>query len=104
MILNRRSIAAATVFGMLTIAALVALVPIAFAHRHERAIEPPAATEGSAAFAWLRPGQLPSDWTTLRLPDSPARLSAPPGWRVAGGDAGTRTRVLRGPSGRIIGY
>lgn len=62
-----------------------------------------AATYG-AAFTWLRPTTVPSGWVTLRLPGSPARLSAPPGWHSVPGDPGTRTTVSRSPSGRIVGY
>ena len=64
----------------------------------------PPATGHSAAFAWLHPGVVPAGWTTQSLPGAPARLSAPPSWRPAAGDTGTRTMVSRGPSGRIVGY
>jgi hypothetical protein len=57
-----------------------------------------------ASFAWLHPSPVPVGWTTRQLHGSPARLSAPPGWRPAAGDPGTRTLVSRSPSGRIVGY
>jgi hypothetical protein len=57
-----------------------------------------------AAFAWLHPAVAPADWTTVRLPGSAARLSAPASWEAAPGDPGTRTLVSRAPSGKIIGY
>jgi hypothetical protein len=56
------------------------------------------------AFAWLHPTVVPAGWTTLRLPGSAARVSAPASWEVARSDAGTKTLVSRGPSGRIVGY
>lgn len=57
-----------------------------------------------AAFAWLHPAVVPAGWTTVRLPGSAARLSAPPNWKAAGGDPGTKTLVSRAPSGQIVGY
>jgi hypothetical protein len=57
-----------------------------------------------AAFAWLHPGVAPTDWKTVRLSGSPARLSAPASWESAPGDPGTRTLVSRARSGKIIGY
>jgi hypothetical protein len=62
------------------------------------------ATTGGTAFAWLRPTAVPTGWIVRRLPDSPARLSAPPGWRSTAGDPGTRTLVSRAASGAIVGY
>lgn len=56
------------------------------------------------AFAWLRPAAAPTGWSIHRLPGSPARLAAPPGWRSAHGDPGTATMVIRAPSGHIVGY
>jgi hypothetical protein len=58
----------------------------------------------AGAFTWLQPQVAPAGWSTWRLPGSPARLSAAPGWRREHGDAGTRTAVLRTPSGEIAGY
>jgi hypothetical protein len=55
-------------------------------------------------FAWLQPGVAPAGWSARRLPVSPARLPAPPGWRREHGDPGTRTEVQRTRSGRIVGY
>jgi nitrite reductase/ring-hydroxylating ferredoxin subunit len=98
----RRTIAMTTVLAMLTVVALIALSPKAGADQRGNQ-KTPTVTGDSAAFSWLRPGTRPSAWTTLRLPGSPARLSAPPGWQEAGGDTGTRTMVLR-RSGRIVGY
>jgi hypothetical protein len=57
-----------------------------------------------AAFAWLHPAPVPTGWTTVRLPGSAARLSAPPSWEAAPGDPGTKTLVTRAPSGQIVGY
>jgi len=66
--------------------------------------EKPHAARHPAAFAWLHPASVPAGWTTVRLPGSAARLSAPAGWKAAAGDPGTRTLVSRGPSGQIVGY
>ncbi|HEY2479136.1 MAG TPA: hypothetical protein VGI17_10450 [Solirubrobacterales bacterium] len=86
-----------------TFVAFLALVAVAGAHPEGRDSGAPA-TGDTAAFAWLHPGVVPAGWTTRRLAGSPARLSAPPGWRAAAGDPGTETMVLRAPSGHIIGY
>jgi hypothetical protein len=83
--------------------AVFALAAVAVADPGGRGSRPPA-TGDTAAFAWLHPGVVPAGWTTRRLAGSPARLSAPPGWRPAAGDPGTRTMISRGPSGRIVGY
>lgn len=56
------------------------------------------------AFGWLRPSSVPTDWSAWRLPGSPARLPAPPGWRHEAGDPGTRTVVLKGSSDAVAGY
>jgi hypothetical protein len=56
------------------------------------------------AFAWLRPRAIPSSWSALRVPGSPARLPLPGGWKQAHGDAGTRTAELENSSGEIVGY
>jgi hypothetical protein len=56
------------------------------------------------AFDWLRPRAIPSAWSALRLPGSPARLPLPDGWRRAHGDPGTRTAELERRSGEIAGY
>lgn len=58
----------------------------------------------ASSFAWLQPEVAPAGWSSSRLPDSPARLSVPPGWRREHGDAGTRTVVQRAASGAIAGY
>ena len=58
----------------------------------------------TSTFAWPKPEVAPAGWSSSRLPNSPARLSVPPGWRREHGDAGTRTVVLRTPSGAIAGY
>ena len=63
-----------------------------------------AGTVNPEAFGWVRPRVVPSSWTTLRLPSSPARLPVPVGWDRAHGDLGTRTAELEGPSGEIEGY
>jgi hypothetical protein len=57
-----------------------------------------------AVFAWLHPRVIPSSWSVLRVPESPAQLPLPTGWKQAHGDAGTRTAELEGPSGEIAGY
>jgi hypothetical protein len=57
-----------------------------------------------SAYSWLRPEPAPVDWSTSRLPGSPAQLPAPPGWQREHGDPGTRTEVMRTRSGRIAGY
>jgi hypothetical protein len=56
------------------------------------------------AFDWLRPRGIPSSWSALRVPGSPARLPLPGGWKQAHGDAGTRTAELENSSGDIVGY
>jgi hypothetical protein len=89
--------------AMATAVAFLALVAVAVAARGGRGPRPPARSDG-AAFAWLHPGVVPAGWTARRLPGSPARLPAPPGWRPAAGDPGTGTMMSRGPSGRIVGY
>jgi hypothetical protein len=66
--------------------------------------EDPAAPVRPGAFAWLRPRAIPSSWSALRVPGTPAELPLPTGWRRASGDAGTRTAELEGPSGEIAGY
>jgi hypothetical protein len=58
----------------------------------------------TAAFAWLHPAVVPANWTTVRLPGSDAGLSAPSSWEPARSDPGTKTLVMRGPSGGIVGY
>jgi hypothetical protein len=58
----------------------------------------------TASFGWLRPAAPPSSWRVSRLPDSPASLAYPEGWRPARSDPGTRTAVLRSRSGAIVGY
>jgi hypothetical protein len=58
----------------------------------------------TAAFAWLHPAVVPANWTTVRLPGSDAGLSAPASWEPARSDPGTKTLVMRGPSGGIVGY
>jgi hypothetical protein len=86
-----------------TVVVFISVVAVAVADRGGRDPQPHA-TGRSAAFAWLHPGVVPAGWTTRHLPGSPARLSAPPAWRPARSDPGTRTMVSRGPSGRIVGY
>jgi hypothetical protein len=67
--------------------------------------EPPApATLHPSTFSWLDPGAAPGGWSSSPLPDGPARLPLPPGWRRVDGDAGTRTEALRSSAGRITGY
>jgi hypothetical protein len=89
--------------ALAAVAAILAVVAVAVADPGGRdSRQPP--TGNTAAFAWLHPGVAPAGWTTRRLAGSPARLSAPPGWRPAAGDPGTRTMISRGPSGGIVGY
>jgi hypothetical protein len=90
-------------FAIATVVVFISLVAVAVADQGGRDPQPHA-TGRATAFAWLHPGAVPAGWTTRRLPGSPARLSAPPGWRPARSDPGTRTMVSRGPSGRIVGY
>jgi len=109
----RKSVAAAAIVAFLALAAVAVAnlggsdsqppAAVAAADPGGRDSRPPA-TGDTAAFAWLHPGVVPAGWTTLRLPGSPARLSAPPSWRPVAGDPGTRTLILRGPSGGIVGY
>src|SRR6185369_13996799 len=67
--------------------------------------EPPAPrTLHPSTFSWLDPGAAPAGWSSSPLPDWPARLPLPPGWRRERGDAGTRTESLRSAAGRISGY
>lgn len=86
-----------------TVATLLAFAAVAVAKKDGGDAHRPAIGQ-SAAFAWLRAGAVPPGWITRRLPGSPARLSAPHGWRSAPGDPGTRTMVTRRPSGAIVGY
>jgi hypothetical protein len=58
----------------------------------------------SAGFSWFSARPLPSSWSALRLPASPAALPLPPGWHRAAGDAGTETAELTGDDGHIEGY
>lgn len=90
-------------FAAVAVVAFLVLVPVAVAHQGGRDSRPPA-TGDIAAFAWLHPSSVPAGWTTLHLPGSPARLSAPSSWQISAGDPGTRTIISRGPSGRIVGY
>jgi hypothetical protein len=110
-----------TKIAIATIVAFVAVVAVAIAARggHDGA-SPTAGSGGAsppvskadasppaghaAAFAWLHPSDVPAGWTTLRLPDSPARMPVPSGWKHAHGDPGTQTAELKSPSGEIIGY
>jgi hypothetical protein len=57
-----------------------------------------------SALAWVHPSALPTGWSVKRLPGSPARLPTPASWQSSEGDPGTRTTVLKGPSGEIAGY
>jgi hypothetical protein len=85
-------------FGFLAGAALaVANVAGSDSHRAR-------ASHRDGGFAWLHPAAVPAGWSDTRLPGSPARLAAPPGWRPAHGDPGTATMVTRTPSGEIVGY
>jgi hypothetical protein len=86
-----------------TVLAFAAMGAIAVAEIVAGEARPQTSVDG-AALAWVRPGAVPDGWSTLQLPDSPARLSAPSGWRPFRSDPGTRTMVLRGSSGRIAGY
>ena len=88
------------VYLLATAAAVAAIAATATEAGHA----PPPGAVHAGAFAWLRPRALPAAWSAWRLPGSPARLPAPPGWRSAAGDPGTRTVVSKGPSGRIAGY
>ncbi len=88
---------------MVAVAASVAAAALVVAERGPSGAPLPVAIHASA-FAWLRPSRVPAGWSAQGLPDSPARLPAPPGWHPTHGDPGTRTVVLRGPSGAIAGY
>ena len=89
--------------AMVSVVVFLAFVAVAVAARGGRDSRQ-TATGDTAAFAWLHPGVVPAGWTTRRLPGSPARLPAPPGWRSAAGDPGTATMVSRDASGAIVGY
>jgi hypothetical protein len=89
---------------MATAIAVVALVVEANGVAGGRPDSSRPAIANLAAFTWLQPQVAPADWSTWRLPGSPARLSAAPGWRREHGDAGTQTAVLRTQSGEIAGY
>lgn len=88
---------------MVSASVLVLLAIAAFVVTSSGGSDAVATTRGGA-FAWLRPAPVPAGWATLRLPGSPAKLSAPPGWHSIPGDPGTRTSVTRSPSGQIVGY
>lgn len=94
---RRSRIATAAVVASIVVAA-VAVAKGRHEGRHEGvAIHP-------VALAWVHPGALSAGWSAQQLPGSPARLPAPPGWRPGRSDPGTRTMILRGPSGEIAGY
>jgi hypothetical protein len=81
--------------------ALVAGIALATRQKHE---EQASGTIHAAAFDWVAPGRLPSAWSALPLPDSPARLPVPAGWHPAHGDPGTQTAELKSADGDIDGY
>jgi hypothetical protein len=83
--------------------ALLTIVAVAVADGGGSRSKPHVAPR-TAAFAWLHPAVVPANWTTVRLPGSDARLSAPASWQPARSDPGTKTLVMRGPSGGIVGY
>lgn len=84
-----------------TVAVVAAAVVVAVARGGG---EDPAVPIRPAAFDWLHPRAIPFSWSALRVPESPAQLPLPTGWKQARGDAGTRTAELEGPSGGIAGY
>jgi hypothetical protein len=51
----------------------------------------------------LDSGPTPAGWQRVQVPDSPAVLAYPPGWRTIPGDRGTASAALR-VHGRIVGY
>jgi hypothetical protein len=51
----------------------------------------------------LDPTTTPRDWHRAQVPDSPAVLAYPAGWRQIPGDRGTASAALRA-GGRIVGY
>lgn len=91
----RKVLVTAIGFGFLAVAALALANVGGSADR---------ASHHDGAFAWLHPAATPGSWSVTHLPDSPARLVTPPGWRLARTDPGTATTVTRGPSGQIVGY
>ncbi|MCW2980558.1 MAG: hypothetical protein JWO14_2285 [Solirubrobacterales bacterium] len=97
---RRNSLALAIPFALI---ALLTVVAAALAAGGESEPKPQIARR-PAAFAWLHPAVVPADWATVRLPGSGAGLSAPASWEAARSDPGTKTLVMRGPSGKIIGY
>jgi hypothetical protein len=86
----------------ISLAAVVGVAAAAAEHGGHETRRPTTAT--APGFAWLRPHAAPAGWTMRRLPGSPARLPAPPGWKAEDGDPGTQTVVSRGPSGAVVGY
>lgn len=89
--------------ALVVTSAAAAAAALVVAGRGSRGAPPPGMGH-PAAFAWLRPRTAPGNWSMLSLPASPAKLPLPRGWRPVHGDPGTRTAVLRGPSGGIAGY
>ena len=85
------------------VATLIAATALAIAKDGHGDAEVPRATHPSA-LAWLHPSALPTGSSVLSLPGSPARLPTPVSWQSSEGDPGTRTTVLKGPSGGIGGY
>jgi hypothetical protein len=83
--------------------ALLTVVAMALAAGNGTESKPRVARRPTA-FGWLHPAGVPADWTTVRLSGSGASLSAPPSWKAAAGDPGTKTLVTRAPSGQIVGY
>ena len=58
----------------------------------------------SSAFAWLRPGAAPPDWSAARLPGGTATLAYPRTWRQITSDPGTVSAAQVGAHGTIVGY
>jgi hypothetical protein len=100
MTIRRNSLALAIPTALIALLTIVAVALAAGGGTYSK----PHVARRPAAFAWLHPAVVPADWTTVRLPGSAARISAPASWEAASSDAGTKTLVSRGPSGQIVGY
>jgi hypothetical protein len=90
---RRRAAIGATAVALILVGLYVGLAP-----GDQTSHGPPA-----GAFAWLRPGPPPADWSVARIRGG-ATVSYPPGWRPLKTDPGTATAgLLKGGDG-IVGY
>jgi len=85
-------------------AALAAIAALSIALTGCGGAGAPATKTGAAEPpAWPAATAAPGGWSAVRVAGG-AVLYHPPGWSAEGGDAGTATEILPGPSGAIAGY